>query len=116
MSRIQKIEIINWYIVQGVINGDVLLNGNYQFKQFNIMKYEPITNKIWLTIHESSAEVNQDLTPEERKHQLAIEMTTDKGGFELQVYGAILNWDKVDKWFIINKKLDNFKQVLNGKK
>jgi len=113
MSKVQKIEIINWYIIQGLLNGDVLIDGYYQFKQFNIIKFDQPTNKIWLTIHETYAEVNQDLTPKEKTHQLSIGTPTEKGDFALKIYGAILKWDKIDKWFVTNKKIDTFKKVLS---
>lgn len=112
MSKVEKINIKSWYIVDNKLNGDVFKNNFYQFKQFNIVKYEQSTNKIWLTIAETTAEVNQELKPDDSKNQIKLGMTDEKGNFVMQVYGTILDWSLIDKWFITNKKVDKFKEIL----
>ena len=100
---IKKINIKGWYILQNLFNCDVLTGDIYQFKQFKIIKYEPLTNKLWLALYEIAAEYNYEgIKEEELKYRLSTE----------QQYGVVLDWKHIDKWFIINNKVDAFKSFL----
>ena len=102
--QIQRIVVKNWYIIQGIFNADIFNNGIYYFKRFNIIKYDPIKKQLIITIEkdEYDIEFSQSLNINEKIENLE----------KAQLFGTILDFKLVDKWFINNKKLQKLDDEL----